>query len=678
MNNSTGQSKPPGSPPRRSWWPLPRLWAVALVAFRQGVRARLWVLLPPAVLVLVAADLSSERFDPVFESVPAALGTTVLVLAVLAVVLGVFFATYSIPAEMESKIAYSVVTKPVGRAEIVAGKILGLSLLVLAASAVVGASAYIYITIRASSVQALARQRLEEVKDRAAFPATDLAALREIADRGPRVVSRYVTAASGPSVEADLGPGRAGPPGVRWVLGNVGMRLSWPTWQTPLREWMAAGPTRVTLTLAVDRPPPAAVPAETPKDGKAPPPPAVTLYLRTPGPPTLQDALPNGSPPVREVTRPLPASGELEVPLAPAGVRPPPGVMNVPAQGPWVLELSPAEGDYAVGAAPGSLKVSGGGREFVAPQPPLVLMPEVARRSSLAGRSTFPRQVAVYRFEDVPAGALDAEAATIEAGFSLDVYAPATVTPEARATFVRSDGERQTLSFTPDGHRSTLLRLDKDFWHGGPLEVRIELLTNDDFLGVLPESVRLRTDAGPFAWNFAKAILQVWLFGTILTAAAVALSTRLSWFVSVLAMSVVVIPMAAHEFVCRVAPFVLLTTFLTFGGFLLALAYVLFLRRGLSWRQRGLEAVIIAGLAAAVTFLMRTETPPVGPGSDPLLPLQVVPLPNLAAILPSQATLSGQSISATEVAQALGLTAVCVTMAILLGAFFLRRREVAA
>lgn len=242
-----GVATPGRSPERvqtsdeRRRWTLSRLWAIALVTFRQGLRTRLWILVPPAILVMILADLSSPRFDPVFETVPATISMSLLVMAVLALVVGTFFATYSLPAELESKVAQSVVTKPVGRAEIVGGKTLGMSLVVLLMVGCVGVAGYAYTLVRASSIQSLAGERLTEATPRAAYPA-DLNALQAVATNGPLETYRYYAATSGPEIGIDAGPEVTASPDVRWILGETGMRLAWDLSRTPLQEWAASAP----------------------------------------------------------------------------------------------------------------------------------------------------------------------------------------------------------------------------------------------------------------------------------------------------------------------------------------------------------------------------------------------------------------------------------------------------
>ncbi|HET6442202.1 MAG TPA: hypothetical protein VFH53_07480, partial [Phycisphaerae bacterium] len=199
----------------RSRWPFRRVWAVALVAFRQGLRKRLWILAPLAIVVLVLADYSSPRFDPVFEAVPAAIGTAMFVMLVLAVLVAVFFATYSIPAEIETKVAYTTVTKPLGCIELVGGKTLGMSALLLAMLAAVSVGACAYLSFRASTVRSLAAERSREAHAR--YEA-DLNALKAVAERGPLETHRYRNADAGPIIDIHHPAAASASADARWIL----------------------------------------------------------------------------------------------------------------------------------------------------------------------------------------------------------------------------------------------------------------------------------------------------------------------------------------------------------------------------------------------------------------------------------------------------------------------------
>ena len=621
-----------------------RIWAVALITFRQGIRMRLWVLAPIAVLVLILTDLWSPRFDLVFEGVPAAIGASLLVMTVLAVVLGVFFATYSIPAEIETKVSYSVVTKPLGRWEIVAGKTAGMSVLVLVMLALVGAGAYGYILARAGGIQSLAAQRLEETRPRAAHPA-DLNALEAAARDGPLSTYRYRTVDSGPDVRIHFAPDMPPQPGVRWILGDTSMLLRWNLGETPLREWVASGPGRLRIALKVYPPPEADAP-----------PAKVNVALASRGPDgRAAFELPDGRTPlVLAVTVEVPPSGVIEVPVAGSMVKPVKEALNVPPSGDVILEVGAASPGSLVGSAEGAGRLIGAaagavtivgpaGQEFHLDAAPEDRPASDIARAYLYGRAELPRQVAVFRFDDVPSSVLGSGSTAVEIGLSIDAWSPATVEPAAEATFLNPvTGRREALTFTPEGHHATLLYLDRDFWHGGPLEVRLACLTAKDSISLVPGSVRLRLDGGPFAIHFARAILRVWLFGTVLAAVAVLPSTRFTWYTSILGTAVLLLACFMRDFLRGV---LLQETWVGYVAF-----------RAAAWAKSCWD----------------------WRGWDDLAGRAVLPLPDVWALLPDDTVSMGQVIPLTEMAASFGWAALATVALVAAGAYLLKKREVAA
>ncbi|MEA3366759.1 MAG: hypothetical protein U9R68_01450 [Planctomycetota bacterium] len=597
--------------------------AIALVAFRQGLRLRLWLLAPLALAVAIITDLSSPRFDPVFDAIPAAVGTSLLVMTVLVVILAVFFATYPTPAEMDSRVAYTLMTKPVARWEIVAGKVLGLALLLAAMLAIVGVGAYAYVRVRAEGIRSLAARRLEEVRGRTECPA-DLNPLQAVALDGPLGTYRYREASAGPDFQVRFAGGRPEAPGVVWVVGQTGMRLRWRLTDSPLREWTASGPGHIEIALAAHRSPGAD--QEPVKVG-------VRLVARRSKADRAAGPDPSKKRLVQDMEVAVPESGTVRVPVVRAGEKPPPeGTFGVPDEGDLFLEVLASHPKHVVGAEAGAVRIVGpGGLTARLDQSPERLAAVMGSRQVLVGCPEPPRQMAVFRFDDVPAGLLGDGDAAVEIAFSLDAFSPATVQPAARATFIRPDtGASQSFQFTPEGHHPTLLYLDRDFWHGGPLRVSLECLTRDDYMGLLPESIRLRLGGDTFVVHLAKGALCVLLFGTVLTAAAVFLSTRLSWFVSILAM---------------VALFAIGT-----GGRIL------------------LSYGVIGELAESVA--KRLE--PVPGGAWLLDHLQ------LQGLLPADTFNMGEAVPWWDLGASLALVLVVTAVLVAAGAYLLRTREVAA
>jgi len=518
------------SAPRRFPAFFRRVAAVALVTFRQGMRLRLWVLAPLALVVGVVGDLSAPRFDPVFDAVPAAIQTSVLVMTVLAVVVGIFFATYPTPSEMDSKIAYTLLTKPITGMEFALGRFAGLVLLLAVMLAVVGGGSYIYIRARARDVQALAGERLREGRLRAMQPA-DLNPVEAIACDGPLATYRYRPADAGPAFAVHFAEPAPKAPGVVWVVGQSGMRLRWDMTETPLRTWLKRGECRLRIAVAVHRPPEAG-------DG----PPKVAVRLADP---QREDQrvgeTAQGPPGVYEAIVPVPEAGVVEVPVVPPAPKPPEGVLMAPESGGLVLDVLAVGPQLAVGAKANAVTLVGpaGETAVVAPEPTVAAAHNIINgREMLVGEPGLPRQMAVFRFDNVPAGRIVGNRTGVEIRYSLDAFSAATSPAAAQATFIRpEDGKRLTLRFTPEGHRPTLLYVERAFWSGGPLEVQVECLTTDDYIGLVPTSVRLRLAGDTFAEHYAKGIGQVLLFGAILIAVAVFVANGISWFVSIFAVA---------------------------------------------------------------------------------------------------------------------------------------------
>jgi len=606
---------------RRDAWR--RLAGVALVAFRQGVRLRLWLLVPLALAVAIVTDLSSPRFDPVFDAIPAAVGTGLFVMTVLVVILAIFFATYPTPAEMESRVAFTLMTKPVAGWEVVTGKMLGLGLLLAAMLAVMGAGLYGYVQIRAWEIQALAASRLEEARGRVEHPA-DLNPVEAVAREGPLATYQYRTPSSGPEWQVRFAEEPPGAPGVLWVVGHTGMRLRWDVADTPLRPWAASGPGHVEVTVATYRPP-----------GDYEEPLQVTVRLaarRKPDEPAVGFE-PRQLTLTQMVDLEVPASGTVRVPVVRARDDPlPEGTFGVPDVSELYLEVMATGDKDVVGAKAGAVRLVFPGRGAVVLEAPPGRLPgRLGGRPTLVGFPDLPRQAARFRFDAVPAGALGEGDTAVEIAYSLDAYSPATVLSAARATFVRPDtGAARSFEFTPEGHHPTRLYLDREFWDGGPLDVRLECLTKGDYMGLLPESVRLRLGGDPFAVHLAKGTFGVLLFGAVLTAAAVCVSTRLSWFVSILMMAT-------------------LLAVGTVGRILLSYGIV-----------REVAMTVAAGL----------EEAPGGPWLLGHLQLQ--------GLLPSDTFAMGQAVPWWDVGASLALTMVVTGALVAVGGYLLRTREVAA
>jgi len=700
-----------------------------------------WVMAPMAILILVAVDLSSQRFDPVFETIPGAVGTALFTMAALAVLIAIFFATYSFPAEVESRVAYTVTTKPVGPTELVAGKVVGVSVLLLGMLTAVSAGAYVYFLARGSAVRALAAERRAEAAPRARH-SVDLNALDAVVRLGPLRTYRYCPADAGPQIEIHHPSEAPAAPGVQWVLGESGARLRWNLTDTPIREWVrlyvsldqAAASTealRAALRLGAqaDRAgdEPAAREAYTAAaqrlqeaaadwdraarlweawvgswSAHPPPAPAVSRYQETAqaavhaaeifadlsesvAPENMAEVvsrLPAVTPPAwkcllvldTEVRPPpeqpdqptamtirvvplAPGAGSAEeeeekglattvqqsgsqtqtVPLLLPGTPAEAGALRLPFNIDILIEVRARGPGPLVGAREGGLRLVGPGGETVTVSGgPAVEAELFRRRPWIYGRAREPRQVAIFRFNDVPPDILGREETAVEAGFTVAAWSATGVETTAQVTFVNpATGEERVLRFTPETQHSALLYLDRAFWNGGPLEARLECLSDGDSFGLIGESLRLRLDGGPFFWNFLKAMLRVWLFGTVLASAGILLSLRLSWFVSIFAAITVFILGMSRGFILQATP---------------------------------------VGQAADLLARQAADAPVRVWIARHLIP----PIPDLRAMLPPETVTLGEAFPLSDLGMTLVWAAAFVVAVILAGGYLLKTREVAA
>lgn len=123
------------------WFSPRRTWALAYLAFKEGIRRKAVVVFAVFMLVLLFASWYfdvSEGTDPARIFIRNTMWMTTL----LTLLLALFLSVFSLPTDFKTKTIHTVVTKPVRPSEIVVGRILGFSAvgtILLAAMAVASA-----------------------------------------------------------------------------------------------------------------------------------------------------------------------------------------------------------------------------------------------------------------------------------------------------------------------------------------------------------------------------------------------------------------------------------------------------------------------------------------------------------------------------------------------------------
>lgn len=136
-----------------------RAWAISGVCFDESIRKKvLWITPLAIIAVLVIAQLQrgQDELDLIRQTVKYCLFATGAVVVITAIIL----ACTNLPKEIESRVIYTVVTKPTTRLEIVLGKVIGFARVSAAILIIMGLFTFGYLHVRSWSRQADIANRL--------------------------------------------------------------------------------------------------------------------------------------------------------------------------------------------------------------------------------------------------------------------------------------------------------------------------------------------------------------------------------------------------------------------------------------------------------------------------------------------------------------------------------------
>jgi hypothetical protein len=138
-----------------------RAWAMSGVCFAESIRKRVLLIAPLAiagVVVMTQFERAMDEQDALRQTVKYCLFATGMVVVLTSVIL----ACTSIPKEIETKVIYTVVTKPATRLELVLGKIIGFSRVSLTMVLIMGAFTWVYLRVRSVEKQSQIAVRLRD------------------------------------------------------------------------------------------------------------------------------------------------------------------------------------------------------------------------------------------------------------------------------------------------------------------------------------------------------------------------------------------------------------------------------------------------------------------------------------------------------------------------------------
>ena len=139
---------------------ITRAWAIGGVCFRESIRRRvLWVIPLALIGVIIVSQLQKaiDERDVIRETTKFCLFATGLVLVLTSIIL----ACTNLPKEIETRVIYTVVTKPATRLELIFGKIIGFSRVSALILLIMGLFTYGYLQVRTLSQQQEVDVRLQ-------------------------------------------------------------------------------------------------------------------------------------------------------------------------------------------------------------------------------------------------------------------------------------------------------------------------------------------------------------------------------------------------------------------------------------------------------------------------------------------------------------------------------------
>ncbi len=140
---------------------LKRAWAISGVCFAESIRKRVLWITPLAIVGVIGItqfQKAPDEQDAVRQSLKICLFATALVVMLTSIIL----ACTNLPKEIESRVIYTIVTKPITRLEVILGKVIGFARVALAMILIMGLFTWGYMRVSAHQKRQQIAYRLQE------------------------------------------------------------------------------------------------------------------------------------------------------------------------------------------------------------------------------------------------------------------------------------------------------------------------------------------------------------------------------------------------------------------------------------------------------------------------------------------------------------------------------------
>jgi ABC-type transport system involved in multi-copper enzyme maturation permease subunit len=519
---------------------LIRIWAIGSVVFRDSIRKRILWLAPLGMLGVVAVSQfgrSIDEQDAIRQTVKFCLFASGLLVVLASIVLS----CTSLPKDIESKVVFTIVTKPISRLEIVLGKMVGLARVTGTLLVIMGLFSYAYLSYRAFTLERAITQQLENpTLDRFTKQwlehYRDAGLLETRFVRSPDLVQvlariddsglRWMSTQQQIGLDFDVPSERFIPPGIPDAepgAGGLVMTLDL-RWEQTGRVERMPGIRVQDLGGGVD-----------PFSRFGAPEVAVVIF----------DPFGNvlvGSEQINE-GRPI----RLPVNRTPAQVTISPQASMLLAQARrFLIQVAPINDNYLIAAPASPLKLT---VPALAPRLPVDLLPRVSQSTGLAGfvagrEGRFGPELAGPGEQGTPVGVFSfrnltvrGDVVPIELRFGVERTGDDSEFGETEAIVTVVNTTTGNVSapirVALESNRATFVNVPAAAFEQGSADVRVSLVSMDRSLGALQSSVTVVTSTHTFLFNLTKSLLSQWMLSILVVIIGLFCSTFVSWPIAV-------------------------------------------------------------------------------------------------------------------------------------------------
>jgi hypothetical protein len=536
---------------RLSW---ARISAISSVSFAESIRRRVLWITPLAILGAVVVSQLQNAVDPQ-DAIRQTTKICLFASGLVVVLVGIIVASTNLQKEIDTRVIYTIVTKPTTRLEIVLGKVWGFAKVSAAILLIMGLFTYAYLHVNAARLGAVVNSTLQTLKPTdASYDTLQHYSQAGLLNAKAMAQPEWMQMLSRPPVEGEplwTAGGQGQQFRVEFRLdseqdypivvdavkngGRVALVVDMPTTSRAptTQEWETIKQTAI--PVLGEAPSDATTNPTTAPAGR--PTPVIDIEVRN----ASGDYLVNPG----ELNKGAPielSNGSVSVPL------PLETVDKLFFEDTFVVYVkgrSPSI-EYGVVKKPVHLQVLDAKDQPVARFDP-VEEPGGPRVSGSIGR--FGQQLyggaegvgglAVYRFSDVRPGRASGEHLTFEVkagiergGEGLD-EADTLPVIELRVRDVKTGQLSEPFTFRPETNRISYIKVPRAAIPEGEFDVLLRSVTPDRWLGVQPDSVALSTGSRVFAFNLAKSFFILWLLSVLVITIALFCSTFVSWPIAV-------------------------------------------------------------------------------------------------------------------------------------------------